>query len=151
MSHQGAGPFPFFLIFFSRPPDWDTVTLTKKKPSKANQPHGDKAVAVAQRSGGAVETQKKYAAGSNKQSGGPVVNAAKMMDPDEEVKLKTVSHDLKMQISQARQAKGLTQKQLAVKINEKQTVVADYEAGRGIVDPKVLSKMSKALGVKLKK
>lgn len=34
---------------------------------------------------------------------------------------------------------------------EKVTVVADYEAGRGIPDPKILSKMSRALGVKLKK
>ena len=59
------------------------------------------------------------------------------MDPDQEVTLKTVSHDLKIAIQQARQAKGMTQKELANKINEKQTVVADYEAGRGIVDPKV--------------
>lgn len=33
-------------------------------------------------------------------------------------------------IQQGRQAKGLSQKDLATKINEKQQIVTDYEAGR---------------------
>ncbi len=133
------------------PPDWQPVVLSKKKPKKSEQPTGDKAVAAAKRAGGEVDSQKKHAAGSNKQHGGPVMDARKLEDEEAGVKLKTVSVDLKNQIQQARQAKGMTQKELAVKINEKQTVVAEYESGKAVIDPKILSKMSKALGVQLKK
>ncbi len=98
-----------------------------------------------------MDAQKKHAATTNKQHGGPLIDARKLEDPDSTVKLKTVSVDLKNQIQQARQAKGMTQKDLANKINEKQTVVSDYESGKAVPDPKVLSKMSKALGVQLKK
>ena len=104
-----------------------------------------------ERTGQHVDAQKKHAATTNKQHGGPLIDARKLEDPDSTVKLKTVSVDLKNQIQQARQAKGMTQKDLANKINEKQTVVSDYESGKAVPDPKVLSKMSKALGVQLKK
>lgn len=43
---------------------------------------------------------------TNKQKGGPVVDARKLEDEDADVKLPTVSQDLKVQIQQARQAKG---------------------------------------------
>ena len=126
--------------------------LSKKKSvKKSDQPKGDAAITAAARTGAGVDSQKKHAAGSNKQHGGPVVDARKLEDEEAGVKLKTVSVDLKNQIAQARQAKGMTQKELAVKINEKQTVVAEYESGKAIVDQKILSKMSKALGVQLKK
>lgn len=80
-----------------------------------------------------------------------MVDARKLDDAEAEVKLKTVSVDLKNQIQQARQAKGLTQKDLAMKINETQTVVQQYESGKAVVDQRVLNKMNKVLGVTLKK
>jgi putative transcription factor len=53
-------------------------------------------------------------------------------------------------IQQARQAKGLTQKDLAMKISEKANVVNDYEMGRTIPNEGVLRKLERVLGVKLK-
>jgi len=36
-------------------------------------------------------------------------------------------------------------------INEKPSVIQDYEAGKAIPNPQILSKLSRALGVPLKK
>lgn len=53
-------------------------------------------------------------------------------------------------IQQGRQAKGLTQKDLATKINEKPQVITDYEAGRGIPNNVILGKIERAIGLKLR-
>lgn len=53
-------------------------------------------------------------------------------------------------IGQARQAKGMTQKDLAVKINEKPSVIQDYESSKAIPSPQILAKMERNLGVKLR-
>lgn len=46
--------------------------------------------------------------------------------------------------------KQLTQKDLAQKINEKPSVIQDYESGKAIPSPQILSKMERSLGVKLR-
>lgn len=46
--------------------------------------------------------------------------------------------------------KQLAQKDLAQKVNEKPSVIADYEAGRAIPNPQILSKLERVLGVKLR-
>ncbi len=61
----------------------------------------------------------------------------------------TVGFALKTAIQSARLAKKMTQKELALAINEKATVIADYEAGRAIPNPSILSKLDRALGVHL--
>lgn len=53
-------------------------------------------------------------------------------------------------ISTARADLKLTQKDLAQKINEKPSVLQDYEAGRAIPNPQILSKLERVLGVKLR-
>lgn len=53
-------------------------------------------------------------------------------------------------IQQGRQSKGLTQKDLATKINEKPQVITDYEAGRGIPNNVILGKIERAIGLKLR-
>lgn len=54
-------------------------------------------------------------------------------------------------IQKARQDKGMTQKDLATKINEKPTVVNEYEAGKAPnPNQQILAKMERALGVKLR-
>jgi putative transcription factor len=54
-------------------------------------------------------------------------------------------------IQQARQAKGLTQKDLATKINEKPQVVNEYEGGKALnPNQQILMKLERALGVKLR-
>ena len=49
----------------------------------------------------------------------------------------------------ARRAKKMTQAQLAQAINEKPQIIQEYESGKAIPAPAVLSKLSRALGVVL--
>ncbi len=46
--------------------------------------------------------------------------------------------------------KTLSQKDVAQKINEKPSVLQDYEAGRAIPNAQILSKLERVLGVKLR-
>jgi len=50
---------------------------------------------------------------------------------------------------QARMAKKMTQKELATAINEKPQVVGDYESGRAIPNPQIISKLERKLGTRL--
>lgn len=62
-----------------------------------------------------------------------------------------VSGELKKQIMAARMDKKMTQAQLAQQINEKPNVIQEYESGKAIPNPQILSKLSRVLGVQLKK
>jgi putative transcription factor len=53
-------------------------------------------------------------------------------------------------MQQARMDLKLSQKDLAQKINEKPSVLQDYESGKAIPNPQILGKMERALGVKLR-
>lgn len=68
-------------------------------------------------------------AGTNKQHL-PTRNTAKLDRETEELKHKNIDNNVARYIQQGRQAKGLSQKDLATKINEKPQIVNDYEAGR---------------------
>jgi putative transcription factor len=46
--------------------------------------------------------------------------------------------------------KGLSQKDTAQKINEKPSVIQDYESGNAIPRPQILAKLERILGVKLR-
>ncbi|XP_018496587.1 endothelial differentiation-related factor 1 homolog [Galendromus occidentalis] len=128
----------------------DTETLIlRKKPVKGSQMKSSQAINQAQRAGLEIETNKKYNAGSNKHPG-TSLNAAKLDREDDVLKHKTVDPDTGKLIAQIRQQKGLTQKDLATKICEKPQVVNDYEAGRALPNQQILSKMERALGVKLR-
>ena len=63
---------------------------------------------------------------------------------------KKVDADMKKLIQQARMAKGMSQKDLATKINEKPQVIQQYEAGTAIPNGAIVQKLQKALGVTLK-
>lgn len=53
-------------------------------------------------------------------------------------------------IQNGRAALQLSQKDLAQKINEKPSVLQDYESGRAIPNPQILGKMERVLKVKLR-
>ena len=50
----------------------------------------------------------------------------------------------------ARMALKLSQKDVAQKINEKPSVLQDYESGKAIPNPQILGKLERVLGVKLR-
>ncbi|KAJ8941180.1 hypothetical protein NQ314_010479 [Rhamnusium bicolor] len=129
--------------------DWDTVTILKKRAPKASAMKSEQAVNAARRQGVAVETQLKWGAGSNKQHV-TTKNTAKLDRETEELKHETIPLDMGKLIQQGRQAKGLSQKDLATKINEKPQVITDYEAGRGIPNNVIIGKIEKAIGLKLR-
>lgn len=55
-------------------------------------------------------------------------------------------------MAKARLAKepAMTQKDLATRVNEKPSVINDYESGRAVPNQQVLAKLERALGVKLR-
>ncbi|KAL7836758.1 hypothetical protein AOLI_G00280420 [Acnodon oligacanthus] len=128
--------------------DWDTVTVLRKKGSAA-QSKSKQAVIAAQRRGEDVETTKKWAAGQNKQH---VVtkNTAKLDRETEELHHERVTLEVGKVIQKGRQDNGLTQKDLATKINEKPQVIADYESGKAIPNNQVMGKIERAIGLKLR-
>ncbi|CAG9815911.1 unnamed protein product [Phaedon cochleariae] len=109
----------------------------------------EQAVNAARRQGVAVDTQLKWGAGSNKQHV-TTKNTAKLDRETEELNHETISLDVGKLIQQGRQAKGLSQKDLATKINEKPQIITDYEAGRGIPNNVIIGKIERVIGIKLR-
>jgi putative transcription factor len=126
--------------------DWDSVTYLRKKKS-AGEARTPQAISRAL-AAGEVEIQKKHTAGPNK--GGPSINAAKIEAETEEFKVKTVDKDIGRLIMEKRQELKLTQRELAVKINEKPTVVNEYESGKAVPNQSVLGKLERVLNVRLR-
>ncbi|XP_075690865.1 endothelial differentiation-related factor 1 isoform X2 [Rhinoderma darwinii] len=124
--------------------DWDTVTVLRKKGPTAAQAKSKQAVIAAQRRGEELETSKKWSAGQNKQH---VItkNTAKLDRETEELHHDRVTLEVGKVIQQGRQGRGLTQKDLATKINEKPQVIADYEVGKAIPSNQVMGKIERAI------
>jgi putative transcription factor len=124
------------------------VVWTKRAPTgaKAADP---KLVNEARRQGKDIEVEKRRSA-TNKVSGVPA-NAKKLDEETEVFRHDHVSHDFRIALQKARQAKGLTQQQLATLINEKITVINEYESGKAIPQGPIIQKMNRALGVVLPK
>jgi putative transcription factor len=81
-----------------------------------------------------------------------VADAAHVIcDDSESFHIETVSPKLRQQILQARLNAKLTQVQLAQRINEQPKTIQEYENGKAIPDNRILQKLSKVLGVVLKK
>lgn len=65
---------------------------------------------------------------------------------------KKVDQSVGKAMAKARQEKEppMTQKELATKVNEKPSVINDYESGRAVPNQQVLAKLERSLGVKLR-
>lgn len=65
---------------------------------------------------------------------------------------KKIDQSVGKAMAKARQEKepAMTQKDLATKVNEKPSVINDYESGRAVPNQQVLAKLERALGVKLR-
>jgi putative transcription factor len=128
--------------------DWQPVVWQKAAPTgKASK--SSAAINQARRTGQAVETDRKL--GSANSAGATPQNAAKLDENGENFKHATVSHDFKMALQQARFAKKMSQAALATAINEKGSVINDYEAGKAIPAGPIINKLNRALGVRLPK
>jgi len=132
--------------------DWEPVVWSRAAPKgKASKSSAE--VNAARRSGQGVDTDKKIATGQNKSAhAGAGANAKKLDETHGETfRHETVSHDFKMALQQARLAKKMSQQQLATAINEKNTVINEYESGKAIPNGQIINKLNRALGVRLPK
>ena len=129
--------------------DWAPVVV-HKRPAKAAEARDPKTIAAAIRAGADVQTVRKFDAGSNKKQSSPSLNTRKLDEEHEAVALERVSSEVKHRIQKARLDKKLTQAQLAQLINERPQVVQEYESGKAIPSQQVLTKLERALGVKLR-
>lgn len=108
--------------------DWNVTVLNKTEPNKKND---HKKVVLSEQHSHMVKLEHSIG--------------------DEGFHHETVSYTLKMQIQQARVANKLNQKQLAERLGVTPRVVNEYESGKAIPNNAIIQKMSKILGVKLKK
>lgn len=126
--------------------DWTPVIISK---NQKTGPIKDKDLNVARRKGENIVTEKKFLGGTNKATKNVCPNAAKLDEDTGDYHVDRVSFEFSKALQQARQAKGMTQAQLAAAISEKQSVINDYEAGRAIPNGQLITKLNRALGVRL--
>ncbi|GJM98078.1 hypothetical protein PR202_ga15053 [Eleusine coracana subsp. coracana] len=129
--------------------DWEPVVLRRTKP-KAADLKSTKAVNQALRSGAAVETVRKAAAGTNKHAPAAPAPARKLDETTEPAAVERVAAEVRLAIQKARVAKGWSQAELAKRISERAQVVQEYESGKAAPVQAVLAKMERALEVKLR-
>lgn len=120
--------------------DWTPVVFKNRPTAKKILP----------KNGLVTNTVKKFNAGKNSHTN--QINSKKIEEAidNDEFKIPKVSVDTKTQIQQGRQAKGLTQKQLAQQCNLPENVIRDYEQGKGIPKKQDLMKIGKVLGIIIK-
>lgn len=137
--------------------DWDSVTFVGSGARRANGGAPRATVArtaaeinAAKRAGNVVSIDKKYGAGGNKGGSSEGQHLTKVDRENEVAPPAKISMSVGRAMQQGRQSKGLTQKDLATRINEKPTVINDYEAGRAVPNQQILGKIERAIGVKLR-
>ena len=69
---------------------------------------------------------------------------------NEELVEKKISLEVRKVIQQARQAKNMSQSQLAQQLNVKPNVINEYESGKVVPNNQLLGKMERILKVKLR-
>ncbi|KAK9457614.1 multi protein bridging factor 1-domain-containing protein [Dipodascopsis uninucleata] len=132
--------------------DWDTVTVIGQK-ANARQASAAKSNAelnAARRAGAVVSTDKKYGAGSNRTVGTDGQRLTKIDRETDVAPPPKLDIQVGKAISKARLEKSMTQKDLAVKVNEKANIINDYEMGRAVPNQQLLGKLERVLGVKLR-
>ncbi|KAF1987440.1 multi protein-bridging factor 1 [Aulographum hederae CBS 113979] len=142
--------------------EWDSVTKigSKVRGVGASGPkekviRSESALNAAKRQGADIATEKKFG-GTNSRGGSEGQHLTKVDRSDDIVKPKTVGATVGDAIRKARSAakndKGnpMTQKDLATKINQTPTIVADFERGSAGPNDKVLTDMERILKVQLR-
>jgi putative transcription factor len=129
--------------------DWQPIVLTKRKPA-ANSKVTD--VTKAKMSGIDTITEKKANAGTNALKDSTMTKVKRdAMNSEDPGHIDLIDKKVSQRIQARRTEKGLSRKQLAQKINEKETLLADYENGKAIPSASVLNKIERALGVSVRK
>ena len=97
-------------------------------------------------SGGAAKGGAPKGGTSHKTAAGVDIRQLENDDDDGPMKLAKPSMELRLALSQARNAKGLSQKDFAAKLMIPASVIQDYESGKAIPNNGLIAKMERALG-----
>jgi len=130
--------------------DWDSKTVIgfKKLPKVAKK---ESDINAARRSGAPVATDRKFTAGGNKAHQGTDHQRIAKLDRENEVAPPAkIAPSVGRAIQDARLELKLSQKEVAQKVNEKPSVIQDYESSKAIPNPQILAKLERILGVKLR-
>jgi len=127
--------------------DWTPVVLNKTAKSKGLT--REQEVNIARRKGEETDSIKKFLGGQNKSSKHVCPNAAKLDEDTGDYHVDRVGFSFQKALQKARNDKKMTQAQLAQLVNEKPSVINDYESGKAIPDGQVIQKLNRALGVSL--
>lgn len=136
--------------------EWDSVTVIGSKArSGANGPRTTVArsqaeINAAMRTGNLIATEKKYKVQGSRAHAAEGQHLTKIDRENEVAPPPKVSMSVGKAMQKARADKKLTQKDLATRVNEKPTVINDYEAGRAVPNQALLGKIERVLGVKLR-
>jgi len=125
--------------------DWTEVIFRRKDQKTA----GKITVNEAQRRGLPIETYRKPQAGKNMQNI-PPPPPRRIDDEDGPSPVKLVSHTIGQKIAQGRAAKGWSRKDLAVKLNVKEAIIAEHENGKAVYNGQLLQRIAQVLGISLK-
>ena len=119
--------------------DWEPVVLQKNTQQLKEMNKGKLSTQII--------NNKNYKANSS------LSNLSKKVLDDEntDFKINTVSRSLSVQIQKARNARKISQKDLANQMNTQISIIQSYENGKATPNGEFLARMSKVLGVKLKK
>ncbi|CAE6415164.1 Multiprotein-bridging factor 1 OS=Saccharomyces cerevisiae (strain ATCC 204508 / S288c) GN=MBF1 PE=1 SV=2 [Rhizoctonia solani AG-1 IB] len=130
--------------------DWDTKVVIGNKGRAPKVTKGNTEINAARRAGAVVSTDKKTT-GGNKGHVGPDHQRIAKLDRENDVAPPSkIAPSVGKAMQTARMDLKLSQKDVAAKINEKQSVLQDYESGKAIPNPQILGKLERALGVKLR-
>jgi len=131
--------------------DWDTPIIIGQKARAPKVARGTSDLNAARRSGAVVATDKKISAGGNKAHQGTDHQRIAKLDRENEVAPPAkIAPTVGRAIQAARMDNNLSQKDVALKINEKPTVIQEYESGKAIPNPQILGKLERLLHVKLR-
>ncbi|KAA6404111.1 MAG: putative transcriptional coactivator multiprotein bridging factor [Streblomastix strix] len=127
------------------PHDTEPIVIRKSNP-KPKAVKNDAQLAQAMQSGLEVESKKK---GKQVET---AVSKKQLEDDtgDAPMKIPTITREQGLAIQRARCDQKLTQAQLAQRINEPVKIINEYETGSGVPSNKVLSKLERTLGIKLR-
>ncbi len=117
------------------PQDWTPVVLSGKKPMAKQNGTGPKYNIEERKSDEAKSAASKMYA----------------LEHSEDVTVQTIPLSISQEISKARVAKNLTQKDLAQRLNVQPAVITSYENGKAIPDHQMLQKIARELGTKFSK
>merc|ERR1711918_77674 len=110
-----------------------------------------KTAVQAQRSGAGIDHEAKHRGGENAAKNMGPTNAKKLDEDTGNYTHAKITHEFKVALMQARTAKKMSQADLAKLINEKQSVINEYESGKTVPVGAMIAKLNRALGCRLPK